>query len=72
MSVLKDSPAGDAESAQPPAEAFPITDYEELTVGQVIPRLDGLNYIQLRRVREHELRHGNRKPVLDAIERALG
>ena len=50
---------------------FPIEGYDELTVAQVTPKLAGLTPAQLRRVRDFERRHGNRKSVLDAIEKAL-
>jgi hypothetical protein len=35
-------------------------------------RLDGLKPAELRKVRDYECRHANRKSVLEAIERALG
>jgi polyhydroxyalkanoate synthesis regulator phasin len=51
---------------------FPISDYDELTAGQVTRRLGDLSLAQLRRVREYERRHANRKSVLAAVEKALG
>jgi polyhydroxyalkanoate synthesis regulator phasin len=51
--------------------AFPILGYDDLTTGQVADRLTGLNPPQLRKVRDYERRHGNRKTVLAAIEKAL-
>jgi polyhydroxyalkanoate synthesis regulator phasin len=53
------------------APSFPILGYDELTAAQVNSRLKGLSPTELRRVREYERRHANRKSVLDAIERAL-
>jgi polyhydroxyalkanoate synthesis regulator phasin len=50
---------------------FPISGYDELTAGQVQSRLDGLTPAHLRKVREYERRHANRKSVLSAIEKAL-
>jgi hypothetical protein len=50
---------------------LPSYDYERLTVARVLPRLADLNPSQLRRVLDFERRHGNRQPVLDAIEQAL-
>ncbi len=50
---------------------FPILGYDELTAAQVNARLKGLGPTDLRRVREYERRHANRKSVLEAIERAL-
>jgi polyhydroxyalkanoate synthesis regulator phasin len=50
---------------------FPVHDYDELTAGQVAERLDGLGPADLRRVRDYERRHANRKSVLDSIEKAL-
>ncbi|MGI8864498.1 MAG: hypothetical protein ACR2JH_08895 [Solirubrobacteraceae bacterium] len=50
---------------------FPILDYDELTGRQVAERIGELSPPQLRTVREYERRHGNRKMVLAAVERAL-
>lgn len=52
--------------------AFPILGYDDLTAGQVDDRLGGLTPAQLRKVRDYERRHANRKSVLAAIERQLG
>ncbi|MEA2160682.1 MAG: hypothetical protein QOD66_3062 [Solirubrobacteraceae bacterium] len=50
---------------------FPILGYDELTGRQVVERIGELSSPQLRTVREYERRHGNRKTVLAALERAL-
>ena len=50
---------------------FPIVGYDDLTAGQVTDRLEGLQPADLRKVRDYERRHANRKSVLEAIERAL-
>jgi hypothetical protein len=42
-----------------------------MTASQVNKRLAGLSPPELRRVREYEARHANRKSVLEAIDRAL-
>ncbi len=52
--------------------AFPITGYDDLTVSQVEKRLGSLSGAELRKVRDYEKRHANRKTVLNAIERRLG
>jgi hypothetical protein len=52
--------------------SFPISGYDDLTTSQVATRLGPLSPPELRRVREYETRHANRKSVLDAIEKALG
>ena len=51
--------------------SFPILGYDDLTAAQVVDRLGELSPPQLRKVRDYERRHLNRKSVLDAIERAL-
>ncbi len=51
--------------------SFPISDYDNLNVGQVRARLGGLTPAELRKVRDHERRHANRKTVLAAIESKL-
>jgi polyhydroxyalkanoate synthesis regulator phasin len=53
------------------APAFPIEEYDQLTVAQVSARLPGLQRAQLRRIRDYERSHANRKGVLDAIEELL-
>jgi polyhydroxyalkanoate synthesis regulator phasin len=51
--------------------SFPIGGYDDLTAGQVEQRLAGLKPAELRKVRDYERRHANRKSVLEGIERAL-
>ncbi|HUA44034.1 MAG TPA: hypothetical protein VMA77_02325 [Solirubrobacteraceae bacterium] len=50
---------------------LPILGYDELTAAQVQSRLDGLSPAELRKVRDYERRHANRKSVLAAIDRSL-
>lgn len=50
---------------------FPILGYDELTSAQVQQRLSDLGPAELRKVRDHERRHANRKGVLAAIEKRL-
>jgi len=50
---------------------FPILSYEDLTAAQIADRLDDLSAAELRKVRDYERRHGNRKTVLQAIETKL-
>jgi polyhydroxyalkanoate synthesis regulator phasin len=51
---------------------FPILNYEDLTAAQIAERLDDLSPAELRKVRDYERRHANRKSVLNTIEKALG
>jgi polyhydroxyalkanoate synthesis regulator phasin len=52
-------------------QSFPILGYDELTATQVQGRLDSLSPAELRKVRDYERRHANRKSVLAAIDRFL-
>ena len=52
-------------------QTFPILGYDDLTAAQVQARLDGLSSAELRKVREYERRHANRKSVLEAINKSL-
>ena len=52
--------------------AFPITGYDDLTVAQVQSRLGALKPAELRKVRDYEKRHANRKTILSDIEQRLG
>lgn len=54
-----------------PEESFPILGYDELTAAHVQTRLDGLSPAELRRVRDYERRHANRKSALAAIDKHL-
>jgi len=51
--------------------AFPIAAYDDMTAAQVQRRIGGLKAAELRKVREYERQHANRKSVLTAIDRAL-
>jgi hypothetical protein len=51
---------------------FPIAGYDDLTAAQITKLLTDLTPAQLRKVRDHERRHGARKSVLAAVERKLG
>jgi hypothetical protein len=51
---------------------FPISRYDDLTAAQIVDRIADLSSAELRKVRDHERRHGNRKTVLVAIEKHLG
>lgn len=50
---------------------FPILGYDDLSASQITDRLSDLTPAQLRKVRDHEKRHDNRKSVLSAIEKQL-
>jgi polyhydroxyalkanoate synthesis regulator phasin len=52
-------------------QSFPILGYDDLTAAQVQARLEGLAPAELRKVREYERRHANRKTVLAAIDKTL-
>ena len=65
---------GSGDSLDTPAEgggAQPIPGYDDLSAAQVQERLDGLTPAELRKLRDYEARHGNRKTVLDKINRKL-
>jgi polyhydroxyalkanoate synthesis regulator phasin len=50
---------------------FPISGYDDLTAAQVQARLSDLTPAELRKVRDYERRHANRKTVLNGIEQKL-
>jgi polyhydroxyalkanoate synthesis regulator phasin len=65
---------GRGDSLDTPAEgggSQPIPGYDDLSAAQVQERLDGLSPAELRKLRDYEARHGNRKTVLDRIDRKL-
>jgi hypothetical protein len=50
---------------------LPIADYDELSAAKVQEQLEGLTPAELRKLRDYEQRHANRKTVLDRMERRL-
>jgi hypothetical protein len=50
---------------------LPIESYDELSAAAVQEKLEGLTPAELRKLRDYERRHANRKTVLDPIERKL-
>lgn len=65
-----------SDSLEPPYDNrvtpnLPIAGYDELSAAQVQERLEGLTAAELRKLRDYEQRHANRKTVLDRIERRL-
>jgi hypothetical protein len=59
---------GDGQGTTP---NLPIANYDELSAPHVQDRLEGLTPAELRKLRDYEQRHANRKTVLDRIERHL-
>jgi len=63
---------GDTLEGTPATErGLAIAGYDDLSAAQVQERLDGLTPAELRRLRDYEQRHANRKTVLDRIDRKL-
>jgi len=52
--------------------ALVVADLAQLRGRQVVEALGDLTPAQLRKVRDYERRHDNRKSVLTAIEKKLG
>jgi hypothetical protein len=63
--------AGRARRTVGGSSALPIANYDEMSSRQVTKQLSGLQPAELRRVRDYEARHANRKSVLDGVDRAL-
>jgi polyhydroxyalkanoate synthesis regulator phasin len=62
---------GGAEAENGVGVNLPIADYDELSAAQVQEKLEGLTPAELRKLRDYEQRHANRKTVLDRIQRRL-
>jgi hypothetical protein len=50
---------------------FPIAGYDELNVGEISGRLEGLTAAELREVREYEKRNKDRETLIEQIDRKL-
>jgi hypothetical protein len=53
------------------SQNLPIANYDDLSAAQVQEQLDALTPAELRKLRDYEQRHANRKTVLDRIARRL-
>ena len=51
--------------------SFPVMGYDDLSAAQISSRLSSLTAAQLRKVRDYERRHANRKSVLSALAKKL-
>ncbi|MBW4718736.1 hypothetical protein [Saccharothrix obliqua] len=52
-------------------DAFPIRDYDHLTLGDLRHRIRSLSAEELRQVLDHERRHGDRTPVTELLTTRL-
>ncbi len=50
---------------------FPIANYDELNVGEIAERIDGLTAAEIREVREYEKRNKNRETLIEQLDRKL-
>jgi hypothetical protein len=57
---------------EPAASVFPIADYDELRVAQILPLLSQLDPDELEEVAEWERERANRRSILSRIDRLLG
>jgi hypothetical protein len=65
--------AKDAKGAQKNTETatFPIEGYDEMNVGEVSERLDGLSVDELKRVRKYEKDNKNRRTLRKEMKRKI-
>jgi hypothetical protein len=58
---------GEAKGVVADEDDLPISGYDDLTVAQLLPRIDKLTQVQLGLVDAYERRHSDRKQVLQRI-----
>ena len=49
----------------------PIENYDELNVGEIEEKLEGLSEDELQRVRDYEKKHSNRKTLLQKLDQRI-
>jgi hypothetical protein len=54
-----------------PDRNLPIEDYDRLTVDEIEKKLDSLGKREIRRIRDYEEKHRNRKTLMEVLERRL-
>ena len=50
---------------------LPIDGYEHMTIPQILARMAGLSAAEIRKIRNHEIRHKHRKGLLVKLDRLL-
>lgn len=50
---------------------LPIEDYDRLSVEEIGPRLEQLDARGVEELKDYEMRHKNRRPLLERLDRAL-
>lgn len=60
-----------AEQGTAPDRSLPIDDYRKLTIPQIAAQLGKRSLAELRKIRAYEVKHKNRKGVLERIDRRL-
>lgn len=50
----------------------PLKDYQKLRVSDITKELDGMDKDKVRKIRDYEKKHKNRKTLLQALDRRLG
>jgi hypothetical protein len=59
----------EARRGESPDRGLPIKGYQHMTVAQIKRRLGRLSRSQVQKIRQYEVRHKNRKSLLEAIDR---
>lgn len=59
---------GEVKGAVSTGEDLPISNYDNLNVSEIVPKLGRLSYEDLARVHAYERRHDNRKTVIEKID----
>lgn len=54
-----------------PDRGLPIENYQGLTISQIAQRLDGMSASDIRKLRNYESKHKNRKGMMQRFERML-
>lgn len=50
---------------------LPLDGYQHMTIPQILARADELSAAEIRKIRSHEIRHKNRKGLLEKLDRLL-
>jgi hypothetical protein len=54
-----------------PDRDLPIKDYDRLSVDQLLKRLDSISSKELERVKSYEVKHKNRKTLIEQLDKRL-
>jgi hypothetical protein len=59
-------------AGQSPDRNLPLKDYQKMTIPQIARHINSLSMADIKKIRAYEVKHKNRKGLLQKLDRCLG